>query len=351
MNEELFIKIQNVICRPEGTFEFEYDSPDLFNEEIRGGIILEIPSGQHLFRLERDDNLNLYFYHSSPGTGTRVAIIDLKMVTKSKKVVITFSWSPKEMNFFIASPASMPISAKEIPSEKQFRIGMDGSVHQIGDNGIEIMGVNIYQGNQPILQPTAIDAWNETINAIEILSTGESTTGYIYETILTNSILTILVTGYEAYTKKRFLELEQEGIAPNIEQIISKFYSKKEIEVGIKQILQEKAAEKEISLLQSIIQDGKVSFQEYEKCKIAYNKGYGIKFGELNFTNNILEDIQKFIKYRHKIIHVSASLSILNQEKMSTESPVFPNKKLATKAIVCFKEFIEKLHNTTLNLR
>ena len=72
------------------------------------------------------------------------------------------------------------------------------------------MGASFYKGGKPILQPTAIDAWKETIKATEILGTGKSDQGYIFETAVTNLTLAVLVTGFEAFTKKRFLEIEQE---------------------------------------------------------------------------------------------------------------------------------------------
>lgn len=78
------------------------------------------------------------------------------------------------------------------------------------------------------MQPTAIDSWKETVKAIEILGTGKSDQGYMFETTVTNLSLAILVTGFEAFTKKRFLEIEQEGIKPNIDAIVNSFFPRRE---------------------------------------------------------------------------------------------------------------------------
>lgn len=82
-----------------------------------------------------------------------------------------------------------------------------------------------------------------------------------------------------------------------------------------------------------------------------FSKSYGIKFGEIKFTPNLLSDFKKMIKFRHKIIHVSPTLPIVNQEVVPREEPIFSNKIYATKSIDIFTEFIQKLHNATLKLQ
>lgn len=95
----------------------------------------------------------------------------------------------------------------------------------------------------------------------------------------------------------------------------------------------------------------KINFQNYDECKAAYNKGYGIKFGELNIPADQLSRLKRFIHYRHRIIHISPSLGILNQGKVPPETPEFPNKELRNEVIACFDNFITELHNSTLNLK
>jgi len=351
--DHIFRQIQEAIRRPEGTFTFNYQSPDLFDKEKPGGIILEIPSGGHLFRLERDNDLCIHFYHSSPGTGTRVATIDLNNLAPAPSVFIAFSWTPSEIKLHVGPKISGAelVSVTGIASKRQFRVGKDGRVYQIGDHGVEVMGVSIYQAGQPIIQPTAIEAWGETVKAIDILATGQSTEGYIYEVVVTNLTLAILVTGFEAYTKKRFLELEQEGLAPDTGAVIEAFYPKKEREAGIEALLKSEAMDAKVSVLQHIVSRNAINFQSYKNCKRAYNKGYGIKFGDIGLSGSKLEDLQSYIRYRHRIIHVSPSLGVLNQERVPPEEPVFPKKETAEMAKGCFQEFIELLHQATLALR
>jgi len=349
----VFKEIQEAICRPEGTFTLNYESPDLFDKDKPGGVILEIPSGQHLFRLERDNSLCVHFYHSSPGTGTRVATVDLKNLPAAPVVFLAFSWTPSETKLHVGpkTPEAELVSVTGVASQRKFRVGKDGKVYQIGDNGVEVMGVNFYQAGQPIILPTAKDAWEETVKAIEVLSTGESKEGYIFEAVVTNLSLAILVTGFETYSKKRFLELEQEGLAPNTSSVIDAFYAKQEREAGIATVLESEAEDAGTTVLQHVVSRGTINFQNYSNCKRAFNKAYGIKFGSLGLSSDTLKNLQSFIRYRHRIIHVSPSIGMLNQENVPPEVPVFPKKETAENATKCFSEFIEALHKSTLLLR
>jgi len=342
--------LQKVMCRPEGTVDIKYTCPDLFDKEKSGGIIFEIPSGEHLFRLERDNALCINFYHFSPGTGTRVATIDLNNLPPVPSVYLAFEWTPDGIKLYVGAGSKF-VSATGIVSKKQFRIGKDGHVYKIGDHGVEVKGLTFYQAGQPIITPTAKEAWGEILHAIDILATGQSTKGYAYEIVLTNLTISILVTGFEAYMKKRFLEIEKEGIAPDTDAIIKAFYPKEEREKGIDASLESEAKTANVSVLQYIVNRNTINFQNYKDCKRAYNKGYGIKFGHIGLSSKKLEALQSYIGYRHKIIHISPSLGVLNKERVPPDEPVFPKKETAQMAKDCFEEFIKLHHKGTLALR
>ena len=104
-------------------------------------------------------------------------------------------------------------------------------------------------------------------------------------------------------------------------------------------------------MLHYIIERDIINFQNFKKCKEAYKQGYNLKFGEIGSSGENLNALQKFIEYRHKIIHVSPSLGILNQDKLSNEEPVFPTKATRERAKEFFKIFIENLHKATLTLQ
>jgi len=346
-------QMRQAICRPEGTFIFTYHSPELFNKDKLGGILFEIPSGQHIFRLERDNDLFIHFYHSSPGTGTRVATIDLNILTPATSVFIALSWTPADIKLHIGPkvPGAALASATGVASKKQFRVGEDGAVYQVGDHGTEVMGMRFYRAGQPVLIPTAKEAWDETVKAIEILATGTSPDGYIFEVVTTNLSLAMLVTGFETYAKKRFLELEQEGLRPNVEAVVESFFTNREKDAGIFTFIESEAKDAGVSILNNIVARETINFQSYKCCKLAFNKAYGLKFGDLVLASNVLKNVQSYIRYRHKIIHVSPLLGMLNQDKVPSEGPIFSNKETAKNAKKCFFEFIEALHRATLALR
>lgn len=352
--EEIVEHFKTNTVGPEGTIEFVYQSRDLFDKTSPIGIIFDIASGKHVFRLERDENYNLNYYYSSPGSSTRVATLNLNDIKASNNTFICLTWSPDETNMSVGSllKDEKLVDVKGKPSEIKLYVGEDGNIYHFGGQGIKTMGVNFYQGGKPILQPTALEAWEQTIHAIDMLATGHSDKGYAYEVVVTNVTLSVLVTGLEAYTKKRFLELEKEGITPNMDKLISSFYSKKERDANLYTILQEEAIEKGITELQHVVSNKRrINFQDFKQCSLAYSKGYNIKFNEIGISTETLEDLKKFIKYRHKIIHVSATLGILNQERVPSEEPIFSSTETAKKAEKCFIEFIDKLHQATLKLR
>ena len=91
-----------------------------------------------------------------------------------------------------------------------------------------------------------------------------------------------------------------------------------------------------------------INFQNWEDFKDAYNKGYGVKVGQIGVPNDILVEIQKFIKWRHKIVHSKEDQTIINFENVPPAEPIFTNKELAERGLYIFKEFINKFHEYTL---
>jgi len=99
------------------------------------------------------------------------------------------------------------------------------------------------------------------------------------------------------------------------------------------------------------IEKGRVDFQNYDRCKSAYNRAYGIKFGQMKgVTSTLLEDIQRIVGFRHRIVHVSPMIGMLNRGSVPPEEPIFPKHEYAEKAISVFDNFINCLHSATLAL-
>lgn len=337
--------------RPAGTVRMVSRIEGLFDPSVPGGVILEILAGSHLYRLERDSAMQLHFYHSSPGRGTRVATIDLNTVAESEKMFWGFRWSPSEIQLFIGPkiPSGQLKFAKGVESARQFRTTSAG-VFQIGDSGVEVMGMRMFVGGTPVLQPTAKDAWRETIKAIEFLQSGKSDVGYVYEVVISNLTLSTLVTGFETYCKTRFVELEAEGVTPNTTGLSNRFFTSWERDADGPMKLAADASSEGKTFLEKLAQT-RINFQNYDDCKKAYNLAYGVKFAEMGVQGEMLAFLKRLIQYRHRIIHVSPLIGILNQPEAPPEEPVMSNMKLALEAVGCFDTFIEHLHEATLGLR
>lgn len=349
---ELAHQIGDAICVPVGTITFEYSSTEAFKQNAAFGVLVEIPANGHYFRVDRTSDRVLRFFHSSPGTGTRIASISLNSLPDFEKAFLAFSWSPEEITF-CCTPRGVEaemLAAKGIPSPINFRIGRDGRVFQIGDEGVQVMGARFHQNGQPVLTPTAIEAWQNTVNAIEILLTGKSEEGFIFEVVQTSAILSMLVTGLESYAKTRLLEVESEGIRADWNALFTAFASKAERESNRLNELEAKALAANETVLTEVVNAVKINFQNYDDLKRAYKATYGIKLGEIGVGSQSLSNLQDFIRYRHRVVHVSPLLTILNQDKVPPDQPVFANRKLSEDAEACFKSVIEALHRATLSL-
>ena len=340
--------------RPEGSVSIYFPASQLFVTATDSITLDRIIAGAMIFILERGPNLKLHFIHSSPGTGTRVATLDLTPLAGCKVAEVRLGWSPEKISLFArdVQDPDRHIGVEGTPVSYQLQVCPDGSILQSGDEGCQVMGTRAIVGGKPLVIPTAINTWKDTVDAIEILLKGSSPDGFIFEIICCNLSIAMLVTGFETYCKQRFLELEEEGIQANFEELAKRFIPKKYRDNGLLEGIVQEAKTLGISPLKNLIDDKKINFQNYEKCKDAFSKGYGIRFSEdIGIPNETLEELPHIIDARHQIIHVSALNRVLNEDMLATEGPIISNKKYAKHAIDVFDGFIQGLHSATLKLR
>jgi len=346
--KKLLDDLHENICKQTGTFLFEAPSLAFRDADASGFLMSPMISGGHIFLLERDGNF-VSFYHSSPGTGTRISTIDFNEVPSSNLIRLAITWTPEEINFHLgtAEPNNCRISAKGRASTKQFRVSGDGELIQIGNKDFDGVRLTIFRGGKPILLPTAIESWRETLRAINVLLSGTSVDKDHFESVVSNLVLVLLVSGMESYAKERLHEIELEGVCPNTQAVIDEFLSSKNRSPEQIELFKQDAIQNNISLLE-VISRKFINFQNYDHCKKAFKKAYGIEFGEIGLSKTEIEELKRFIIYRHRIIHVSVSPIALNQPDVPPEKPVFSDIELANKSIVNMSNFIEKLHIATL---
>ncbi len=349
----LIREIAAKICRPKGTVSFEYSSFDAFRVGTHGGMILEIPSGGHYFRLERTQDRRLNFYHSSPATGTRLASIDLKPVPTFQRAYLAFAWSSEEVRLY-CGPRDLSVgmlSATGNSSPVSYRVQPDGSVYQFGSEGVQVMDVRVQRGKEVILAPTAREVWGSTLQALEILWSGKSDQGFIFESLQSTTTQSMLVTGMENYAKTRLLEIEMEGVPSDPEALFAAFASKTERESLRLSELKEQAQSAGTTLLCVVAASARINFQNFDDLKKAFRSAYGIKIGEIGLPSETINEIHQLIRYRHRIVHVSPLLTFLNQDNVPPEEPVFANRALADKATAAFGCLVDSLHKATMTLR
>ena len=166
-----FDKYKDDLKDSSGTLIFQYISQDLFNKQKPYGIIFETITGEILYKLDRDENFNLKFYRSSPSTGTRLATVNINEISYSKDIQIYLSWTPDRINVNVGTLSGDKkfLIGKEQKTNKKLRIASDGSIIELGDDNVIVSGYEIYTNDGKLLELTAIESWEDKLEAIDIL--------------------------------------------------------------------------------------------------------------------------------------------------------------------------------------
>jgi len=313
---------------PEGTCSFKFKpEKNIYDKKLPGGIIFENISGKHYFMIERSNDLKINFYHFSPGTGTRLAVVDISKSAPSSEVQFIFTWSPDKLKLY-AGPIGVEKksleSSIEVKPEINFAITDGGQVIRIGGPGVEVTGVRIKNEGKVILKDTAINSWNETLKAIDIMSRSTSEDGYMFEVVRANFITVMLVSGIESYCKNRLQEIESEGVELNYEKLEKKTKLTKD----------------------KIFKETSNYFQSLEYMKKIWR--YLADIDCYNLNTEIWQSFcEELFPHRHSIVHA-------HPLKTEIENPN-KNELFVTNEILRLKDncviFIEKLHEKTLELR
>lgn len=333
----------------EGTLEFRITKGNLMDTSLENVLFFDVQVGESRFALHRDKNCDLIFTHWNIKTGIRMATVNIREFNADKGLFIALTWSEKENSLYVGEEGGSNLkSSKAEQKGGEIRMGKDGVLYQIGDEGIEVGWYRVREAGHDVLEPTAKEIWDFTVTKVNILIGGCKLKDFFFESTLVQQCLVMLVTGFEVYARTRFVEMEKEGRKPNIEGIIKEF-AKKE---SVKEEMEDYAKSMGKSLLESMLEvrkgKGVINFQNWKDCKTAYNKAHGIKFGKIpNLKGGILENIQKYIDLRHKIIHSKYDMTVLNFDKVPPEEPIFANMEFIEQARDDFIEFMEKLHRET----
>src|SRR3989339_500033 len=225
-------QLSELLCRSEAKAGITVTLPQLYSAMQEKKAVNQVVAGEHIFIIVfSDDKYTLDFYYSSPATGTRKASLntsDILKVLKSSNMeaIIGFSWTPQEMSFSINSKNSpLSFGTKGGESDKKFRVDKFGNIAEIS---ISTSNLYFYIDGKMNLSPTAIETWDDTIKTVKlIVEKGYLEDEFQYNASITNSIISMVVSGFEIYHQKRFLEIQGEGIEPNIISLVNDAIAKK----------------------------------------------------------------------------------------------------------------------------
>lgn len=345
---EIAKKLAATNVGPVGTIAFKLYSEGLFEEAESEGVILEVSSGAHVFRIVRESKPIISYYYWSPGTGSRVAKVDLSGSVAAPGVQIVFIWQPTGTQLYVTpieDSGQNSLMAEGAPTNKSFRLDKRGTIVQVGDEGMEILDLRMEVDGQSVILPTASENWRGVEESCKVLQRGQSDDGYLFEVIKSNSILTKLVTGFETYCKTRLIEMEHEGITPDLKKLSKKVLMKTEDRDGFLDASKRDAQTRGMSVLELwLIEQRRVNFQEFDGAKMAFNRTYSIKFGEIGATGDEIDKIKLLFAHRHRVIHVSPIITF-----MPNNDPAL-GKELLEQAPDRFKDYMEKLHGATLTI-
>ena len=335
----------------EGTIAFVMGKSNLFDETIPLIRILEIAKDQTVFVLDRDPDFNLRFIQSNPNYKTKIVKVNIQDFHNVPKLFVAITWSEGENAIYVGECGGNKLrSAKSFENPNiKFRVGKDGKIYQIGDEDIQVGYYKVKVGKKVVLEPTAKEIFDFQMEKIKILIENCKKGDFLFESALVQQIIVILTTAFEVYTRTRFVELEKDGKVVNIDELYNRFVPKKYRE-QFKEEIKKSAQEQGKTELEIFIERRRINFQNWEDFKDAYNKGYGLKIGEIGISNDILLEVQRFINWRHKIIHSKDDQAIINFEEDPLVKPIFTNKDLAEKGLSIFQKFINEFHENTLKL-
>lgn len=348
MPENVIKDLVIAMQRSEGTFFVEFENAEIMDDKIKHCEILCQASGSHIFVIERDADMKFRLCYSSTSGGSREAVIDLKNEFYCRFFKLLFTWSVNSIQLFLVlmytPDLEMKLSAAGVASKVEYRLGEDGVIYKIEYGQGEFLSLHFYSKNELVLTSRAISLWGEAKQAAEGVLGLESLSGREWVTI--NSAITIIVTGFEVYTKNRIIEIEKEGIVPDVESMIKNFSISDDRRAELMDVLDKKNC----TLLSAIVKKGYINFQSFDRCNLAFKKAYGIKFGEVGLDSEKIEAIKTLIRHRHRVVHVHP-LAPFFAKRNGKEGIELIDIDDIKKFIGLFDEFIKAIHKASLELK
>ncbi|MFH0883153.1 MAG: hypothetical protein V2A56_09210 [bacterium] len=344
------VEIDAPINHPAGTFSFHYkkriSGEQLFTDPF---IFFQIFDRPNVLRLKYNGRSIIYEFSNSILSATYRASIDIDAYVDCEEVIITLVWYKDGIVLYFGRPGEKPINIKGQKVNYQIR-GIDRNhIIQFGDEGVKSWDYSFETPGQVVIEPYALEKWENMKRAVQDILSYIEENDYHKEVLLSNMCLVMIVTGYEAYLRTRFIEMYYEKLIEfDYENLFSVILSQREKENKYDIDIREDAENDNVSIVEKLIEKRKIEFQSWELTKRVYNKSYGIKFGGLGIDNSLLSKIKSCVEHRHKIIHVNPTVTVIGEFDGKVENIVFMKKHLLIDIMNQFDLFINKLHLKTI---
>lgn len=330
---------------PIGNFFFRISTEELRLNEIDIEIFNVITKG-HIFLLKYVGNETFQFIHSSESSGTWISEVRANELSLSKEISFGLIWANNKCSLFVELDRKKDKSFFSEGTKQKFhyRIFKNG-ILKIGDDNIKVDEVRINYGGE-ILEPNAKESWENIKEAVEILVDGFEKRNFQHEIIQSNITLTTIITGFEQYNKKRPIELYNEGINCDLQKLRKRILSKNENELLEKELISfEDQNDKDDLIFKFLLK--RINFQNFKDCNDFFKFGFNISFYEIKIPQNTIEEIRKIIEYRHRIVHVSPLLTILNFDEPG-KRPIFNSINFVKESLNKMDCLIQAIHEQTL---
>jgi hypothetical protein len=179
--DEIAERLRVAIQRPEGTFTFWGHYPRLLDQASGPGVLAQVVVGSVILQLNRGADFAIHYVQSSPGTGTREAVLNLQSLVSDEpceRFFFALVWSPKELRLqFGRGDGSKLATVEGAAAPYALEVDSQGAVHQIGSPGVTVMAARIYAGGAEILSPPAVKLWSDVKTACGIQKVRQAAIG------------------------------------------------------------------------------------------------------------------------------------------------------------------------------
>ena len=214
----------------------------------------------------------------------------------------------------------------------------------VAESEAGVSSLRFATGKNISFEPTARELWVEVKSAVQLLRQGHRPADHLADSILNGQLIVMLITGFESFMKSRFIELEAEGVRPDINALVRAFVREAKMKA-----MYQAAKGSGRTIFQYLVSD-RINFQSYDLCKDAYQSAYNIRISDLVGSRHV-SDLKRFLQYRHRLIHRSPQYIPLNwDECLQGEDPVFANEATIERAVATIDSVITALNAKTLTL-